>query len=708
MILCCFHRPIRLGVLLLVVLRPAICLLGDGLARKPPMGYNTWNHMECHPTEEKIKKVADNLKSMGFLELGYRYVVVDDCWMMTRNGDGVLLPDEKSFPQGMKALGDYLHAKGFKYGIYTDRGTHTCVGRPASRGFEASDGSLFASFGIDFLKNDGCLDPECGDKMEGFPESGSCPEKGKKAAVDKYLAMAKALNSSGRAVVHSICGWEPWFAPVGRHIGHMWRVTGDVRDFKGVYEAARVMDRLRQYHGVHGWNDPDMLIGSSGGAQLVLTEAQARAQFSLWAVMSAPLMIGANVMELSPFDLETYRNADAIRINQDVSGDKGHVVFDNCPSYVSFKLGHKADLTPEFKVLWPNNSVFCGARFAKSCADCSWNGEGRDFCKGHCKWEAPSEAGCFPKSKASEGKARVKCGNHYADDCAGCPQGNGRPWCNDDCIWRDEGKCVPDSKAALEDAWHPWALALYQAEESRQCQLAWAKTLSSGTVALVAVNFAAKAVDFKLPLGRVELPWAKKKARASSLDLWSRVRTTVKGEFREQLQANGGHVLVELSDPDYAPPDSPAIVSATGGSKAPPAASKLLDGVKKVSSFGLSEKGKLNRAEYGEDYGVASQSERVTAGGNVRKEGSIFLSTPRVKELLARAPRQSLEVLVARSLVRQTPLTMDDLLQEWPTAGNADVTDVPTHLHALVTAASLTAVILLVCMRNVRVRHHTQ
>eukprot|EP00435_Cladocopium_sp_Y103_P053522 s2366_g17.t1 len=136
-------------------------------------------------------------------------------WTSTRGhaeDSGKLEEDERAFPSGMKSLGDYLHNLGFKYGIYTDRGLKTCASRPASLGFEAQDGRLFASWDVDFVKNDGCV---------GYPESGKCDDEGKKKTVEKYRRMAEALNSSGRPIVHSICGWNPWFAGIGRQIGHI-------------------------------------------------------------------------------------------------------------------------------------------------------------------------------------------------------------------------------------------------------------------------------------------------------------------------------------------------------------------------------------------------------------------------------------------------------------------------------------------------------
>ncbi|CAE7470933.1 unnamed protein product [Symbiodinium sp. CCMP2456] len=606
----------------------------DGIASKPPMGYNSWNDLECRPSEAKLKAIADKIEHVGLLALGYEYIVVDDCWMISRAADGTLMADRKAFPSGMKELGDYLHGLGFKYGIYTDRGYKTCASRPASMGHEAEDGRLFGSWGVDFVKNDGCVDPECGDTMEGYPESGKCDDKGKRAAVRKYRLLAEALNRSGRPIVHSICGWNPWYAPVGRQIGHLWRVTADVRDWKGVYEAARVMEKLSSYHGPHGWNDPDMLIGSSQGAKLLLTPAQSRAQFSLWAVMSAPLMLGANVLKLTDFDLETYSNADAIRINQDPMFESGRVVHSNCPDYPSFRTGVKPDGSPLFEILWPDGGVNCGRHYAKNCALCS--SHGRDDCFGDCEWRSPGNKppACLPAYKNDTAKTEVVCGNHKAASCADCPQGHGRTWCNKDCFWFDEGSCVPSSnpeQARIEDRWHPWTVSIFHAEEKRQCQIVWAKTLSGGSTAVAAVNFAKTPANLVLPLSSVLKPW---QAGVLVRNLWYGEERVEETSLNLQLEADGGHELLELMDPDNAPVNTAARErprpsrrkKSTVKSRSP-----LLEQVREVS---------------------AQPTEPATDGS--------------LEALLARAPRSALEDLVRHSIRGHSSVTIEDLLRRWP------------------------------------------
>ncbi|CAE6967288.1 agaA [Symbiodinium sp. CCMP2592] len=1265
----------------------------DGIASKPPMGYNSWNDLECRPSEAKLKAIADKIEHVGLLALGYEYIVVDDCWMISRAADGTLMADRKAFPSGMKELGDYLHGLGFKYGIYTDRGYKTCASRPASMGHEAEDGRLFGSWGVDFVKNDGCVDPECGDTMEGYPESGKCDDKGKRAALRKYRLLAEALNQSGRPIVHSICGWNPWYAPVGRQIGHLWHlcrsvrvclhahptlfgsmltwlvapvllsyysfgeavelhkyaedapgrrhvsgpeapallrserraiavsdqgepsglneellqlesevssyeksaaedsavesdedapkvvacagtvqgavpqgfeypenypsdpawtvkdiwnsnkrgfygpgvanaryaavtlaehqpmggyyyivfgdrlpnqtaemkldlpmsdcefgdaakvymrtgsrpdseprasgnltttwngttwrlyenpaaprpapkeeeeestifpfikfpsldaasnlttkhpdhtafanktpeeavppdpfvikikglsapatttgeaslhndvsqikqtlqevwqeiqtlklaggnveglsdnipsgfdpeedvvnikdlylagrlhpkkghfqidadgsssihedgvnlrldpgtfpsplsgdndlymnlagyscskfwgtlritkdrpegakgitffafqdnktvasvlvggkvkrdfgfqyrlnpkannmtirvhdhgtpdkdffeveaylsckvdcggraldtdsgsceslahdqvrcelaadphgrpcqwngasclsiasgrcsretlcfevldgysectsrnegfqscaqrtnekgtlcgwkdreqkcftstfnckalehccallllcianflahaskevsegtlawcqekqgmseeltvehecVTADVRDWKGVYEAARVMEKLSLYHGPHGWNDPDMLIGSSQGAKLLLTPAQSRAQFSLWAVMSAPLMLGANVLKLTDFDLETYSNADAIRINQDALFESGRVVHSNCPDYPSFRTGVKPDGSPLFEILWPDGGVNCGRHYAKTCALCS--SHGRDDCFGDCEWRSPGNKppACLPAYKNDTAKTEVVCGNHKAASCADCPQGHGRTWCNKDCFWFDEGSCVPSSnpgQARIEDRWHPWTVSIFHAEDKRQCQIVWAKTLSGGSTAVAAVNFAKTPANLVLPLSSVLKPW---QAGVLVRNLWYGEERVEETSLNLQLEAEGGHELLELLDPDNAPVNTAARRERPRPSRRKKATVK--------SRSPLTE----------QVHEVSAQSTEPATDGSL-------------EALLARAPRSALEDLVRQSIRGHSSVTIEDLLRRWP------------------------------------------
>lgn len=656
----------------------AFALPGDGLAQKPPMGYNSWNDLECRPSEEKLTAIAEKLKNLGFLELGYEYVVVDDCWMISRSDSGQLEEDERAFPSGMKSLGDYLHKLGFKYGIYTDRGLKTCASRPASLGFEAQDGRLFASWDVDFVKNDGCVDPDCGDIMVGYPESGKCDDEGKKKTVEKYRRMAEALNSSGRPIVHSICGWNPWFAGIGRQIGHMWRVTADVRNWKGVYEATRVMEKLLKHHGPHGWNDPDMLIGSSAGAKLVLTPAQSRAQFSLWAVMSAPLMLGVNVVKITDYDVETYSNSEAIRINQDPAFTAGQVVFSNCPNYPDLESGSKADGSPDFRVIWPIKGVNCGGHFAKDCASCS--NSTRDHCQGSCRWEAKNADAsplCLPLGNTSA-KSDVNCGNHRAKNCAECPQGNGRNWCNKDCVWLDEGRCVPGPhELRYEDRWQPWSIDLIHDEAKRQCQVAWAKFMSTGETALAAVNFGRQKAIVELPLSKLL------KEKVLIKNVWTGQSKLASGILSLYLQGNGGHELLILKDPDMEPQ---------------PVQTKL-----DVLS---TKKHKARRWRPPPRSAVDAQDIVVEAAASPRvmafKAG--FVPEQLVKDILHRSPRSVLEKLLAQSISEQRAMQVDDIFQEWPAAADDQSGYPGLAIPSLLALLALSILIVIRFLRRTRAR----
>uniref|UniRef100_A0A7S4T9C2 Alpha-galactosidase n=1 Tax=Alexandrium monilatum TaxID=311494 RepID=A0A7S4T9C2_9DINO len=519
--------------------RPALGL-DDGLAATPPMGYNTWNDLGCEALHEKsLREIAAKLKRLGLLDLGYRYFNVDDCWMRrSRNSaTGHFDVDLRVFPSGMRAFGDHIHSLGFKFGLYTSRGYATCVGRQASLGREAIDAKDFAAWGVDLLKNDGCYDPDCGTKIN-HPWSGSgvCGSKDRKKTIQKYEKMERALNKTGRPIVHAICGWQPWYAPVGRSIGHMWRISADVRDWLGVYEATRIMEQLTEFHGPHGWNDPDMLLGSSKGSSLTVTPVQARAQFSLWAVMGAPLIIGASVLNMSHYDLVTYSNAEAIRVNQDPLGMAGQLVQSNCPAYPGLSTWLTADGTPEFEIdtKGTKDGVLCGGDLrAPNCAGCRrWAQRNSSWCGGQCE---------TVKYKARKGKLKDAC----------VSRGLGKPPTAD--------TVDPPS----EDNPNSFLRILYRRADMHQCQQVWARPLQDGEVAVAFVNFASQASKVQLPLDYLNLG-----PKATVHDLWSGGKAVVQGELRASLVADGGHVLLRLANhtvlPDGQPPGAESLLEAAG------------------------------------------------------------------------------------------------------------------------------------------------
>ena len=277
-----------------------------GVAATPPLGWNSWNGFGCDVGDALIRQTADAIVASGLRAAGYRYVTIDDCWMAAnRDTQGRLVPNPKTFPYGMKALADYVHGKGLKLGIYSSAGTKTCAGYPASLGHETIDARTFASWGVDYLKYDNCY-------AAGRP------------ATERYEAMASALRATGRPIVLSLCEWgenEPWTGWGGRVGASLWRDTGDIADtwasMVGILDQQVGLDR---YSGPNAWNDPDMLEVGNGG----MSQTEYRAQFSLWALLNAPLIAGNDIRTMSAATRAILTNRDVLAVDQDWAGRQGH------------------------------------------------------------------------------------------------------------------------------------------------------------------------------------------------------------------------------------------------------------------------------------------------------------------------------------------------------------------------------------------------
>jgi alpha-galactosidase len=170
------------------------------LALTPPMGWNSWNHFAGKVTEQDVKDAADALVSTGMRDAGYVYVNIDDTWEGERDANGVLHTNSK-FPD-MKALADYVHARGLKLGIYSSPGDKTCGGFAGSLGHEQQDADLYAAWGIDYLKYDLC---SFGKQMHAtaaaHPDD---PRAGDALMHEAYAKMRKALDATGRPIVFSL------------------------------------------------------------------------------------------------------------------------------------------------------------------------------------------------------------------------------------------------------------------------------------------------------------------------------------------------------------------------------------------------------------------------------------------------------------------------------------------------------------------------
>jgi alpha-galactosidase len=248
------------------------------LAATPPMGWNSWNKFGCNMGEDLIRQMADAMVKSGMKNAGYQYVVMDDCWQVSRDQNGNIVPDPQRFPSGIKALADYIHARGLKFGIYSDAGSKTCAGRPGGLGHEYQDALQYAAWGVDYLKYDWCNTTT-------------------QDAQASYAVIRNALNTAGRPVVLSVCEWgttKPWLW--GKAVGgNLWRTTGDINDkwetknkqSLGMLDILDLQVALESFAGPGHWNDPDMLEVGNGG----MTTAEYRAHFSLWSILAAPLIV---------------------------------------------------------------------------------------------------------------------------------------------------------------------------------------------------------------------------------------------------------------------------------------------------------------------------------------------------------------------------------------------------------------------------------
>ncbi len=277
--------------------------VGNGLARTPPMGWNSWNKFGCNVSEQLIKEIADAMVASGMKKAGFQYVNIDDCWQESRDSAGNIVADPARFPGGMKALADYVHAKGLKLGIYTDAGTMTCEKRPGSLDHELQDAKTYAAWGVDYVKIDWC-------HTEGLD-----PQK-------QYAKFRDALAQCGRPIVFSICNWgrnQPW--TWGPATGNLWRTTGDIQD--NWASVLKILDNPSQQHaeaaGPGGWNDPDMLEVGNGK----MTDAEYRSHFGLWAMMAAPLIAGNDLRSMSQATKDILMNPEVIAIDQDSAGKQG-------------------------------------------------------------------------------------------------------------------------------------------------------------------------------------------------------------------------------------------------------------------------------------------------------------------------------------------------------------------------------------------------
>lgn len=308
---------------LLSLLSPSCRALDNGLALTPPMGWLAWERFRCNTdcagdpdnciSESLFKEMADIMATEGYLEAGYDIVSLDDCWLNhTRDADGKLSPDPHRFPSGVKALADYIHDKGIKFGIYEDYGNFTCAGYPGVLGHLETDANTFAEWGVDYVKLDGCYSkPATMDK--GYPEFGHY------------------LNQTKRPMVYS-CSWPDyqrlssmtidWDSIIGTC--NLWRNYNDIQDsWDSVLNIIDYFgdnqDMLVPLAGPGHWNDPDMLLIGNYGLSL----DQSKAQMGMWAILAAPLLMSTDLRHIRQEHKDILLNRRVIMVNQDSLGIQG-------------------------------------------------------------------------------------------------------------------------------------------------------------------------------------------------------------------------------------------------------------------------------------------------------------------------------------------------------------------------------------------------
>jgi len=302
----------KLFILMVFVLLAAVEILfaqespvSKGLALTPPMGWNTWNKFACNVSDDLVRGMADAMVKSGMKDAGYQYIVIDDCWQVSRDANGNIVVDQQRFPNGMKAVADYVHSVGLKFGI----------------GHEYQDARTYASWGVDYLKYDWC------NTLPG------------QDARSSYANIRQALDTSGRPIVLSICEWgkaQPWLW--GKEVGgNLWRTTGDIQDrwagkkewspgnccSNGMLDIVDENEPLYSAAGPGHWNDPDMLEVGNGG----MTTTEYRSHFSLWALMAAPLIAGNDLRSMTPEIHDILTNKEVIAIDQDSLGRQGRRVW---------------------------------------------------------------------------------------------------------------------------------------------------------------------------------------------------------------------------------------------------------------------------------------------------------------------------------------------------------------------------------------------
>ncbi|XP_039226987.1 alpha-N-acetylgalactosaminidase isoform X1 [Drosophila yakuba] len=321
-------RTIMLAIVWIILLSSTLCnCLDNGLAKTPPMGWLSWERFRCNTdcvndpdnciSENLFQTMTDIVVADGYASVGYEYINIDDCWLEKhRSHDGKLVADRKRFPNGIKALSDYIHSRGLKFGIYEDYGNYTCAGYPGIIGYEEKDALQFADWNVDYVKLDGCY------ALPYDMDHG-------------YSTFGRLLNSTGKSMVYS-CSWpvyqiyagiQPNYSAIQTHC-NLWRNYDDIQDSWASVENiidyyGNNQDLIAPNAGPGHWNDPDMLIIGNFG----LSYEQAKTQFAIWSILAAPLLMSVDLRTIRPQFKQILQNRKIIAVDQDPLGIQGRRIY---------------------------------------------------------------------------------------------------------------------------------------------------------------------------------------------------------------------------------------------------------------------------------------------------------------------------------------------------------------------------------------------
>ncbi|KAI4190362.1 MAG: hypothetical protein LQ348_003670 [Seirophora lacunosa] len=319
----------------------------NGLAKTPQMGWDNWNAYGCEIDAATLLETAQKMVDFGLRDLGYNYVILDDCWSnMQRSDDGSLVANATKFPDGIKAVADEIHSMGLLFGMYSSAGMYTCAQYLGSLGHEEQDAQTFADWGVDYLKYDNCYNQgQEGNSLITF---------------DRYNTMSKALNKTGRPIFYSMCNWGrdyPW--NWAQTMANSWRISGDVYDsfdrpddrcpcttydcplpgfhcsiMNIIGKVAPIVDKGQP----GGWNDLDALEVGNGG----MSDDEYKAHFSMWAMVKSPLIMGTNIPKMTASTYSILANPAVIAISQDSAGTPAYRVWKRAAEVDEYDQGEQS------------------------------------------------------------------------------------------------------------------------------------------------------------------------------------------------------------------------------------------------------------------------------------------------------------------------------------------------------------------------------